>query len=140
VNQFHAPISEIRLALENRGLLLREPAREKSIAHFREIFPKLAEPFFDIFKQFDGFETGQVDGASVIEIWGIDKIISVANSSNACRSDCIAFGDFMMGSENICCSIYNLENPVFFDESREVFSNSYFEFWYKICSGEFDFN
>ena len=83
MNRFHVPIPEIRTALEERGVLLRQPASAISIAYLREIFPKLQEPFLDIFKQFDGFESGQVDGSSVIGIWEIDRIISVANSSDS---------------------------------------------------------
>jgi hypothetical protein len=105
----------------------------------REIFPALEEPFFHIHRDFDGFEPWNLDGASVIEIWGIDKIISEAISSKYESIDCIAFGDFMLGSEHICCLANNLESPIFYDESKENISDSYFDFWRKFCSGELDF-
>ena len=131
---------EIKSALESRGVYLRRPAQAESITRLKEAFPALEESFFDVFQQFDGFESGQLDGSSAIAIWEIDKIISVAHSSNANRSERIAFGDVMMDSEHICCSPSNLEKPVFLDESGEPLAASYFDFWTKLCSGDLDFS
>lgn len=140
MEQIQPSVFEVKLALENRGALLRRPAQEDRIAHLHNMFPKLAEPFFDIFRQFDGFQSGQIDGSSVITIWEIDRVISTASSLDNVRGDHVAFGDFMMDSEYICCSSKSLEKPVFLDESGEMLATSYFEFWRMLCSGELDFN
>lgn len=140
MEQLYPSVSDIKLALANRGVVLRQPAQEESITRLREFFPELSESFFQIFVQFDGFESGQIDGASAITIWEIDRIISVANSSDIDRNEYIAFGDFMMDSEYICCLPASLDEPVFLDESREPLADSYFDFWKKLCSGELDFH
>lgn len=140
MDKFYTPVSQIKLVMQSRGVALAQPVRQDSITNLRQIFPMISNDFFEIFREFDGFLPGQTDGASVIAVWGVDQIASYAKSSNIYPKDRIAFGDFMIGSENICCSASNLENPVFLDESLYHLADSYFDFWYKICSGTLDFN
>lgn len=139
MGRFHAPLGEIRSALRNRGVLVRPGASEQSINFLVSVSPDLPDSFFDIFRQFDGFEDGQVDGPSVLAIWAIDRIAKVAKESVYRDSQSIAIGDFMMGSEYICCDQKDMDRPVFLDESGEQIAKSYFDFWERLCLGKLDF-
>ena len=91
----------------------------------------------EMYRLFDGFPEGVVDGGSCIRIWPLREVLSaVEQSASGPR---IAFADFLMGSQEITIDITDDDQPILYSDSGERISSSTGEFLSGLAEGAFDF-
>lgn len=129
----------LRLSLESRRTLLNggnEHCVERLIEETIKVRPDVIVS--RMFKHFDGFPPGAMDGASCIRLWPLGEVLSSVHTAQK-NLPRIVFGDFLISSEFLTLDISDSSRPVRYDFDGPVLADSFAHFLRKLAGGEFDF-
>lgn len=129
---------EIHQELLERGCALQPGASSAEIANLEEVIGSALSPYAQgIYTRFNGFVENTADNLSHLSLWSIAEIIRFRRDMNA-PSKIVVFGDRLIQSDFLSCDLSHLDARVTLLESREVLSQTYAEFWFKLLNSEYD--
>lgn len=131
-------LQEIRDSLVDREVQLNSGfGGDISDVIFKKVGFRPSYLVSEMYRSFDGFPEGVVDGGSCIRIWPLREVLSSLNQPAS--GSRIAFADFLMGSQEITIDFADDEQPVLYSDSGEQIASSTGEFLNGLAQGAFDF-
>jgi hypothetical protein len=129
--------TDIRIALEIRGVQLGTPADEESLQKLERDFAISLDPYYrTLYSKFNGFRS--LDDRSLIFLWPLERIIEHKDLSvQEDRKRYFAIGDILIDSEFIMCCLEQAFEPMFllYEKRRLVPTSIFLE---RLAFGEFD--
>jgi hypothetical protein len=130
--------AEVRRLLLRRGTSLNDGIAGDVATAIAQATGLKADPLIiEMFKSFDGFPVGVVDGGSGIRIWPLRDVLSVGSQKSS--SSRIDFADFLMNSNNLSFDIADEQQPILYDETDEQVAEGVSDFLYRLAHGKLDF-
>lgn len=128
----------IRLALENKGVPLGNPAAEAEIFRFNTRISHHIDPFFKrMYREFNGFSC--YDQHNYIYLWPLSRINKHFNPRIELNGNIYFMaGDLLMDSDTIMFCFSNASVPIFLLHEQRVLAPTAREFYMKLADGGFD--
>jgi hypothetical protein len=131
-------IQTLMANLHARGIVLREPAREKDILAFESSMGlQLGGSVREVYTLFNGFRCA--DHQSQIFLWGLDEIARRNCAETQLRKGYhLAIGDLLIDSDFLVTDLTRVAPVTFLFEGREV-GPSFLDLVVQLGYGKFDF-